>query len=518
MVEIITFHLKMKHLTLVLLLALSFQAVAQKNNHAKIQNWRKANELRILQGFMQFAAIPCVTADSANIRRNADFLLREMRSLGLENIQLMESENPNGRPAVFGQVRVPGAKETVAFYAHYDGQPVNPAQWAAGLDPFRPQLMTAQLENGGEKVSLSTQNQSINPDWRLYGRATSDDKMGVWAILYAYRALKEQGIKPSVNLKFFFEGEEEVGSPYLGEIFEKYKNALKADLWIIADGPLHQSGLKQIVFGVRGDVNMELTVYGPKRPLHSGHYGNWAYNPAMLLAKLLASMKDDDGKVLIKGFYDDVIPLTDSEKQAIAQAPSVDADLKKELGLHTTEMNGATLAEQINLPSLNINGMQSANVGAMAANVIPATATAVLDLRLVLGNDHVRQTQKVVQHIREQGYFVTEREPTDEERMAHAKICKVTIKKGYNAQRTPMDLPIAQRVIAAVKQTTAQKVILTPSLGGSLPLYLFEKHLNAPTITVPMANYDNNQHAENENLRIGNLWDAIETIAALMEM
>ncbi len=510
--------MKIKYSISVFFVLFALQADAQKNNHAKIQQWRKANEHRILKGFMDFAAIPCVTADSADIRRNADFLLREMQSLGLENIQLMESGKPGGRPAVFGEIRVPKAKETVAFYAHYDGQPVNPAQWAAGLAPFRPQLMTARLENGGTPVDLPAQNQLINPDWRLYGRATSDDKMGVWAILYAYRAMKEQGITPSVNLKFFFEGEEEVGSPFLGDIFEKYKNTLKADLWIIADGPLHQSGLKQIVFGVRGDVNMELTVYGPKRPLHSGHYGNWVHNPAMLLSKLLSSMKDDEGKILVQGFYEDVIPLTASEKAAIAQAPPVDADLKKELGLHTTEMNGATLAEQINLPSLNINGIQSANVGAMAANVIPATATATLDLRLVLGNDYERQTQKVVRHIREQGYFVTEREPTDEERLTHPKICKVQIKKGYNAQRTPMDLPIAQRVVAAVKQTTAQQVILTPSLGGSLPLYLFEKHLGAPTITVPTANYDNNQHAENENLRIGNLWDAIETMAALMGM
>lgn len=510
--------MKAKYFTLALLLAVALQATAQQNNHDKVRQWRKANEWRILQGFMEFAAIPCVTADSAAIRRNAEFLLREMKALGMENVQLMESGKRDGRPAVFGEVRVPKAKETVAFYAHYDGQPVNPAQWAAGLEPFSPQLMSAKLENGGEKINLSAQNQVINPEWRLYGRATSDDKMGVWAILYAYRALKEQGIPPSVNLKFFFEGEEEVGSPYLGDIFEKYKNILKADLWIIADGPLHQSGLKQVVFGVRGDVNMELTVYGPKRPLHSGHYGNWVHNPAMLLSKLLASMKDDDGKVLIKGFYDDVIPLTASEKEAIAKAPPIDTDLKKELGLHTTEMNGATLAEQINLPSLNINGMQSANVGAMAANVIPSTATAVLDLRLVLGNDYERQTQKVVQHIREQGYFVIDREPTDEERLAHPKICKVYIKKGYNAQRTPMDSPMARRVIAAVKQTTTQQVILTPTLGGSLPLYLFEKHLGAPTVTVPTANYDNNQHAENENLRLGNLWDAIETMAALMEM
>ncbi|MCS7020000.1 MAG: M20/M25/M40 family metallo-hydrolase [Cytophagales bacterium] len=492
--------------------------MAQKNPQHQVQMWRQAHEHRILKGLMEFVAIPCVTADSAGIHRNAAFILQEMKAAGIENVQLMTSEKPGARPAVFGEVKVPKAKQTIAFYAHYDGQPVNPMHWAAGLSPFRPQLLTAKLEQGGKFIDLPDASQPILPDWRLYGRASADDKMGVWAVIYAYRALRELGITPSVNLKFFFEGEEEAGSPHLSEILEKYKNLLTADLWIIADGPLHQSGLKQIVFGVRGDVNMELTVYGPKRPLHSGHYGNWVHNPAMLLAKLLASMKDDNGKVLVEGFYDDVIPLTPFEKEALAKVPAIDEDLKKELGLHTTEMNGTLLAERINLPSLNINGIQSANVGAMAANVIPATATATLDLRLVLGNDYLRQAEKVVRHIRQQGYFVVEREPTDEERLSYAKICKVQVKKGYNAQRTPMDLPLARRVIEAVQKTTNQQVILMPTSGGSLPLYLFEKHLGASAITVSLANYDNNQHAENENLRIGNLWDAIETMAALMLM
>ncbi len=234
-------------------------------------------------------------------------------------------------PAVYGEVKVPGATQTLIFYAHYDGQPVNPAQWAPGLEPFKPQLYTGAIDKSGKNIPFPTDGK-YNPDWRIYARSASDDKAGVFTILSAYEALTKNGLVPTSNLKFFFEGEEEAGSPHLDQILEKHKALLQSDLWIICDGPVHQSGKKQIVFGVRGDAHMDLTVYGPKRPLHSGHYGNWAPNPALLLAKLLASMKDDEGRVTIKGFYDDVTPLTASEKKAMKEVPSVEAQMKEELG------------------------------------------------------------------------------------------------------------------------------------------------------------------------------------------
>jgi len=230
-------------------------------------------------------------------------------------------------------------------------------------------------------------------------------------------------------------------------------------------------------------------------------------------------MKDDNDLVTIKGFYDDVIPLTAAEKKALQEVPPVDEQMKKELGIPMNEIPGKTLEESINLPSLNINGIQSGNVGKMASNVIPTTATAVLDLRVVPGNDWQRQQQKLVDHIRSQGYYVIDHEPLDEERQKYIKIIKVIPgKDGYNAQRTSMELPIAKNVIAAVISTTADRVVLMPTMGGSLPLFLFEKYLQAKTITVPIANHDNNQHAENENIRLQNLWNGIETMAALMMM
>jgi acetylornithine deacetylase/succinyl-diaminopimelate desuccinylase-like protein len=262
-----------------------------------------------------------------------------------------------------------------------------------------------------------------------------------------------------------------------------------------------------------------VTVYGAKRPLHSGHYGNWSPNPAMILAKLLATMKDDAGRVTIPGWYDGVEPLGEAERRALADAPAYDEQLKKELGVARPEGAGKSLLELINQPSLNVNGLASAETGALSRNVIPTTATAALDLRLVKGNDYRRQVERLVAHIKREGFYVVDHDPTDAERAAHPLVAKVTHRAGgYNAERTPMDLPVSRSVVEAVQATSGEKIVRMPTLGGSLPLSLIRETLNVPTITVPVANYDNNQHAENENIRLQNLWDGIDTYAALMTM
>jgi acetylornithine deacetylase/succinyl-diaminopimelate desuccinylase-like protein len=488
---------------------------AQSPEVLRIRKYGTENAINMINEFSGFLNLPNVAADPVGQQKNADFIMAMMKKRGIQKVQLLNSSTLGTPPAVYGEVMVPGAKQTLIFYAHYDGQPVNPAQWAAGLEPFNPKLFTNAIDKAGTNISFPA-NGSYNNEWRIYARGASDDKAGVYAILNAYDAIKKSGLTPGCNLKFFFEGEEEANSPHLHEILEKHRSLLQSDLWIICDGPVHQSGKKQIVFGVRGDTHLDLTVYASKRPLHSGHYGNWAPNPAMMLAKLLSSMKDENGKVTIKGFYDDVAPLSPSERKSLDEVPSVDEQMKTELGISAAEMQGVTLSEAINLPSLNINGMQSGNVGKMASNQIPTYATAVLDLRLVLGNDWKRQQQKVIDHIKAQGFYITNSEPTDEERKKYTKIIKVTGDDGSNAQRTSMDLPIIQKVIAAVKMTTKDQIVLQPTMGGSLPLFLFEKYLNAKTVTIPIANHDNNQHAENENIRIGNLFDGMAIMGSLM--
>jgi len=479
-----------------------------------VRDYRRAHERQILDEFTRLLAIPNIASDTANIRRNSQFILEMMQRRGL-NPRLLEAKSKDTPPAVYGEWKVAGATRSIILYAHYDGQPVDPKQWTAS-PPFQPTWRSAAMESGGLIVSLPATGE-INSEWRIYARGASDDKAGVMGILTAFDALRAQQLNPSVNLKFLFEGEEEAGSVHLGEIIDLNKELLQSEAWIICDGPVHQSGRKQVVFGVRGDQNVDVTVYGAKRPLHSGHYGNWAPNPAMTLARLLASMKDDSGRVTIAGWYDGVEALGDAEVRAIAEAPAYDDELRAQLGLARTEGNGKLLMELINQPSLNINGISSGDVGTLARNVIPTTASVVLDLRLVKGNDHQRQVQHLIDHIRKQGFFVTDRDPTEAERKQNALIAKVTSRKGgYNAERTRMDLPVSIAVINAVQSTSKDPIVKLPTAGGSLPLSIITERLKTVTITVPIVNYDNNQHAENENLRLQNLWDGIETLAAVM--
>ena len=483
----------------------------------KVREYRRTNEHKISREFLSLLAIPNVASDTPNIRKNAELIVEMMKQRGLSP-RLLEGQSPNVPPLVYGEWKTPGASRTLILYAHYDGQPTDPKQWTGTL-PWQPVFRSAAIEAGGKLVSVPADNEAINPEWRIYARSASDDKAGVMAILSAFDALKASGLSPTSNIKFAFEGEEEAGSSHLGEIIKLNKALLESDAWIICDGPVHQSGLKQVVFGARGDVNVDLTVYGAKRPLHSGHYGNWAPNPAFLLARLLASMKDDDGRVTIDGWYSDVQPLGDAERKAINEAPQYDNELKTQLGLRRTEGAGKSLMELINIPSLNINGFSSGDVGALARNIIPTTASAVLDLRLVKGNDHHRQIQRLIEHIRKQGYFVIDHDPADAERQQYPLLAKVNARAGgYNAERTRMDHPISVALIAAVQSTTRDKVVLLPTSGGSLPLSVITENLKTVTLSVPIANYDNNQHAENENLRLQNLWDGIETYAAIMMM
>jgi acetylornithine deacetylase/succinyl-diaminopimelate desuccinylase-like protein len=468
----------------------------------------------ILTEFLSLLSIPNVASDRENIRRNAAHLVEMMKRRGLSP-RLLEAKTEGAPPAVYGELLTPGARRTLVFYAHYDGQPTDPRQWT-DTEPWRPALRTRAIEAGGKLLPTYQPGAPHDPEWRLYARSASDDKAGVMAILAAVDALRATSTKPSVNLKFFFEGEEEAGSDHLHEILSANKELLASDAWIICDGPVHQSGRKQVVFGVRGVTSLDITVYGALRPLHSGHYGNWAPNPAMSLSRLLASMKDADGRVLVKGFYDDTEPLGEEERRAIADAPKYDEELRRALAVARPDGAGKSLLELLNEPSLNIDGVRSAEVGAEARNVIPTTATATLDLRLVRGNDHRRQVERVVEHVRAQGYFVVEREPTAEERRRHPLVARVTRRGGYNAERTPMGTPFARAVVAAVQSASQEPVVALPTLGGSLPLSIFRESLGATTVTVPIANYDNNQHAENENLRLQNLWDGIEIMAALM--
>jgi acetylornithine deacetylase/succinyl-diaminopimelate desuccinylase-like protein len=477
-----------------------------------VRAYRQAHEIEIIDEFVELLSLPNVAADSVNIRRNATAIIEMMKRRSIA-ARLLEG---NGPPAVFAEIKTPGARRTVAIYAHYDGQPVDAAKWAS--PPFTPTLRDQAMEAGGKIIPFPKRGERYNPEWRLYARSASDDKAPIMAMLAALDALKAANRKPTVNLKFFFDGEEEAGSPALTDIVNRNAALLQADVWLCADGPVHQTRRPLLYFGARGIVSATITVYGANRALHSGHYGNWSPNPAMRLARLLASMKDDNGRVLIEGFYDDAAALGAAEKRALAEMPATDAELMRELGLAGTEGAGRSLAELINEPSLNVDGLRSEDVGRNARTVIPAEATATVDMRLVKGIDPRRQVERLIAHIKKQGYLVVTAEPDQATRLAHPLIARVTTADGYRAVRTPMNLAVAQQIIQTVERALGQKPVLAPTLGGSVPLYIFEEATHAPQIGVPIVNHDNNQHSSNENLRLQNLWDGIEIFAALMTM
>jgi len=463
-----------------------------------VREWRQSHEREILAEYFDLLRMPNVASDTANIRKNAEAIRGLLTKRGAKS-RLLEVEG--APPAVYGELATPGATQTVLFYAHYDGQPTDPKQWQ-GSGPWEPSFRGTE-EKGGES--------------RIYARSASDDKAPIQAMLSALDAMRAGGQRPSVNLKFLFEGEEEAGSASLGKILAANKDVVKADFWLICDGPVHQTRRQQIVFGARGITSMQVTVYGPRRELHSGHYGNWVPNPAMRLARLLASMKDDEGRVTIAGFYDGIEPLSETEKRALAEEPPVEDALRRELWLGSTENAPRRLSDVINEPSLNIRGLESGAVGAASRNVIPAEATASIDIRLVKGIDYQAIAEKVTAHIRSQGYTVLDRTPTEDERMRSAKIARVTLETGYDAVRTSMDLPVSRQVVRTVESVRGP-VVKMPTSGGSVPLSIIEDVVHVPMVMVPIVNHDNSQHSANENLRVQNLWDGIETFVALFTM
>jgi acetylornithine deacetylase/succinyl-diaminopimelate desuccinylase-like protein len=482
----------------------------------EVRDYRMNNEDRIIRELSDFLAIPNIASDTANIQKNAAHLVELLEARGIETHLFTIKDRG---PVVFGKLNSPNATHTIIFYAHYDGQPVDPAAWTDG-QPFEPVLRSNALEAGGKRIPLpagTPQHPAIyEDDWRMYARSSSDDKSPIIALLAAIDALRAKNIPLSVNLKVILDGEEEAGSPNLERTLLLHRNLLDADVLITGDGPVHQSGRPLIFFGNRGVLGFDITVYGASRALHSGHYGNWAPNPALELSRLLASMKDETGHVVIPGFYDDVVPLSPVEQKALEAMPDNDAQLAHDLEFAKPDGAGKKFVELLQEPSLNIRGMRSAYVGDQAQNVVPEKAEASLDVRLVKGEDPDKKYDQILSYIRKEDFFTTSAAPTKEERLTHAYVAKVT--KGefnYRASRTSMELPISQLLISVVQAATNKDTVVAPTLGGSVPMYIFE-NLNIPWIGVPIVNYDNHQHSSDENLRLGHLWRGIEIYAAIL--
>ncbi len=367
----------------------------------------------------------------------------------------------------------------------------------------------------GKDVDWKAAKPPFNPEWRFFGRAAADDKSSITAFLTAFDALTALHHKPSVNIKVVWEGEEEANSAHLDAIMKSHAADLRSDLWLIGDGPVHQSRAATLYFGARGSLGLEATIYGPVRALHDGHYGNWVPNPAVMAAELIAQLRDSDGRILIPGFGDDVRPLNAAEQAAIARLPPVENSLKQEFGIGRSEGSEGLTASTMR-PALNIRGFRSGQVGAEAANAIPVDAVVSVDFRLVPGETPERIRAKLEAFLQARGWTVVTAPPDAAMRLAHPRIIRLAWGGGYPALRSDMTSPAAKGVIAAAEKAAGGPVTLLPMMGASVPIYLFDAQFKVPVIGLPIANHDDNQHAANENLRLRNLWDGITVYAAMM--
>jgi acetylornithine deacetylase/succinyl-diaminopimelate desuccinylase-like protein len=465
--------------------------------------------------YLDALRIPNVPAQPADIQRNAEFLSRAFERRGFD-VRLVT--NPAGKPVVLAELAPRPGLPTVLFYFHYDGQPIVPSEWSQA-DPFVPVVRRRNAAGEWQDVGADIlQAWPLDPELRVFARSASDDKAPILMLLTALDVLATRAAAPAFNLKVMLDGEEEIGSPSLAATVASARADFAADALVILDGPSHASGRPTVVFGNRGIAIATLTVFGPRAPLHSGHYGNYAPNPAVRLAGLIASMKDDEGRVLIPGFYDGV-RLTEADRITLADVGDDEAALRARIGIARAESVGANYQESLQYPSLNVRGMAAGGVGAATA-VLPSEAVAEIDMRTTPETNGRRLYELVRAHIERAGYHLIDGEPTDAERAQFDKLARFTLGSTSNAMRIPMDSAIGRWATAALRAPTAPQPDEMPvqirMMGGTVPTEVLIDALQLPFLLVPTVNDDNNQHAANENLRIGHFVTGIETIYSLV--
>ena len=492
---------------------------------------------RNLPEFIEMLSMPNDAVKAADIQANAKWLEAAFQKRGFTTRQL----DNEGKPLVYAEFnkKIPGAP-TVLFYMHYDGMPVLPEQWAQ-KSPHQPVLRqrakpaaanpgaglaftpsTASARGGWEDLDLAKVLAGpIDPEWRVFARSSSDDKGPIMMFLSAFDLMNEAKAAPAINVKVILDAEEEKGSPRISAPVKANRDLLKSDALIINDGPTHPSNLPTIIFGNRGNAVVELTVFGPRAPLHSGHYGNYAPNPAQRLATLLATMKDEDGRVTIPHYYDGV-KLTERERAILTAVPDDETALLKRLGIAKPEKVGGNLQEAVQYPSLNIRGMQSAAIGEKASNIVPAKAVAELDLRTTPGASAAYLVEMMQKHVIAQGYHLVKAEPTDEERATYPKIASLKMDRGSDAAFSEMEAPAGVWVQDSLADTFGKdgapsKTVRIRLMGGSVPTDKLVEALDMPFVIMPLVNADNNQHSFDENLRLGHFVDGVRAFTGLLQ-
>ncbi len=457
--------------------------------------------------FIEFLSIPNDANYIEDIVKNVSWVDHKLKE---RNFTTTIWDTPT-RPVLFAEAKSKMSnKPTVLFYFHADGQSVDPQFWFQG-DPFVPVLKKQVEGEGWVNITWDHIKDNIDPEWRIFARSSSDSKCNIIMFLEGLDMIDQEGIGLPYNLKVLIDFEEEKSSPSLPEVVEDHKDELSADMLVIYDGPRHISNRPTIAFGARGIAAVTLTTYGPVFAQHSGHYGNYAPNPALRMSQLLASMKDDDGRVLIDGYYDG-ISFDKKTEQILDAVPDNEAIINAKLGISQPDSVADSYQKALQYPSLNIRGMASGWVGSEARTIVPSQATAEIDIRLVKESNPNKLIQLLKAHIVDQGYHIIYDKPTQRERLSYKKLCRFNSKISYQAFRTEFDSEVGVWLNKALTRAFGSAPIRERTMGGSIPISPFVRILEAPAVVIPFANKDNNQHSPNENLRLGNYIDGIKTM------
>lgn len=498
----------MRYAITVLLIIVSLTSLAQSSDLSKISQDKTRPALNELRNFI---ALPNDANYLEDIDKNIVWLEEAFKRRKFST-QVLKTTNT---PLFFAERKYPGATSTILFYMHFDGQSVDPAKWSQ-KDPYDATLRGQGKEGEWKVLDWGKAEGRIDPDWRIFGRSSSDDKGPIVMLLNAIDAMDENRLRGAVNIKVVLDGEEEKGSKQLGTAVKKYKDLLAADHMIINDGPMHLSGEPTVIFGCRGIVTINLTAYGPRSHQHSGHYGNYAPNPVFRLSQLLAGMKDEEGRVIIPGYYDG-IDFNAGVREIMAAVPDDTEVVHKTIGIAEPEMVGDNYQESLQYPSLNVRGISAAWVGKNARTIVPSQATAAIDIRLVPESDPDRLIDLVKSYIESKGYEVLDHEPGEAERLKYPRMVQLeTNRKATLPFRTDMNSLTGQWVQKAMLNGWGKEPIKIRIMGGTVPTTTFINALNIPAIIVPLVNADNNQHSPDENLRIGNITNGVRTFMSIL--
>ncbi len=419
-----------------------------------------------------------------------------------------------GAPLLFAQKQVGKNAKTVLFYLQIDGQPVDTSKWDQ-QDPFIPVYKKKLNNTNWENLDSESVWKKPDPEWRIFARSASDSKGPAMAFISALEVLQTEKIKPAFNIKVIMDFQEEMGSPHLPKAVEAHKDLLNADFLLIMDGTRHLSNWPTLMYGARGIATATLRIFGPNYALHSGQYGNYAPNPVFEASRLIGSLKDGNGRVTIPGFYDG-ISLSEKEKKILNSLPEDEDSLKIRLGIATPDKVGNTYQEALQYPSLNIRGLRAGWVGNEVRTLIPDEVIIEFDLRLVPESSGERLIGLLRKQIEEFGYHLADSIPSMKDRQTFSKLASFNYRLGSLPFRTEIDSPVGKFLNMAMHKVFGDRVVNMRTTGGSQPMASFINTLGIPAVSIRIPNPDNNIHAPNENLRLGNFLEGIITCLAIL--